>query len=76
MQGQSHDRDDTKVRLLLGTANRKWSATFQGNMEDLLTMLAVTAPLIFPNPIAIPSVTLRLYVPSTLLATQALEICW
>lgn len=37
-------------------------------------MLAVTAPLMLPNPIAIPSVTLRLYDPSTLLATQALDV--
>jgi hypothetical protein len=49
---------------------------FQDNLENLLAMFAVTAPLILPNPMAMPKVTLRLYVPSTLLATQALEICW
>lgn len=38
-----------------------------------LTTLDVTAPLRFPQPIAIPRVALRLYEPSTLLETQALR---
>lgn len=40
----------------------------------MLTIFAVIAPLMFPNPMAIPSVTLRLYDPSTLLATHALQL--
>ena len=44
-----------------------------GLKGERLTMLAVIAPLMLPKPIAIPRVTLRLYVPSTLFASQAME---
>jgi hypothetical protein len=43
------------------------------HLNRTLTMFAVTAPFKLPKPMAIPSVTLRLYEPSTLLATQATE---